>query len=167
MKKSLFPVFLCAFLPLLIHGQNRIGTGPAKDLYLQYCATCHGQNLEGGQGSSLIDDVWNYGSSDADIAKIILEGVPDLGMVPWKGILTDEQVRSLVILIREQKLIAESTGFLEKTKPLGGVFSTRHHNFTMEKVVDVDDILWSIAFLPRRIHPHHAARRQTVAPRKW
>lgn len=148
MNKGLFPALLLACLPTLLIGQNRIGTGPAKDLYLQYCATCHGQNLEGGQGSSLIDDVWNYGSSDADITKTILEGVPDLGMVPWKGVLTDQQVRSLVILIREQKLIAESTGFLEKTKPLGGVFSTRHHNFTMEKVVDVDDILWSIAFLP-------------------
>lgn len=148
MKKSLFPALLYACLPLLIHGQNRIGTGPAKDLYLQYCATCHGQNMEGGQGSSLIDEVWNYGSSDAAMAKSILEGVPDLGMVPWKGVLTDQQVRSLVILIREQKLMAESAGFLEKTKPLGGVFSTRHHNFTMEKVADVDDILWSIAFLP-------------------
>ncbi len=148
MKKGLFPALLLSCLPTLLYGQNRIGTGPAKDLYLQYCAACHGQNLEGGQGSSLIDDVWNYGSSDAAIAKTILEGVPDLGMVPWKGVLTDEQVRSLVILIREQKLIAESTGLLEKVKPLGGVFSTRHHNFTMEKVAEVDDILWSIAFLP-------------------
>ncbi len=148
MKKSLFPALLLACLPTLLYGQNRIGTGPAKDLYLQYCAACHGQNLEGGQGSSLIDDVWNYGSSDAAIAKTILDGVPDLGMVPWHGVLTNEQVRSLVILIREQKLIAESTALLEKVKPLGGVFSTRHHNFTMEKVAEVDDILWSIAFLP-------------------
>ena len=148
MKKSLFPALLLACLPTLLYGQNRIGTGPAKDLYLQYCAACHGQNLEGGQGSSLIDDVWNYGSSDAAIAKTILDGVPDLGMVPWKGVLTNEQIRSLVILIREQKLIAESTRLLEKVKPLGGVFSTRHHNFTMEKVAEVDDILWSIAFLP-------------------
>ncbi|MBC9890101.1 MAG: secretion protein HlyD, partial [Opitutae bacterium] len=100
MKKSLFPALLLACLPTLLYGQNRIGTGPAKDLYLQYCAACHGQNLEGGQGSSLIDDVWNYGSSDAAIAKTILDGVPDLGMVPWKGVLTNEQIRSLVILIR-------------------------------------------------------------------
>ena len=148
MKSILSSTLLLACLPALLYGQNRIGTGPAKDLYLQYCATCHGQNLEGGQGSSLIDEVWNYGSSDAAIAKSILEGVPELGMVPWKGVLTEEQVRSLVILIREQKLIAESTALLEKVKPLGGVFSTRHHNFTMEKVAEVDDILWSIAFLP-------------------
>ena len=148
MNGTLTSTLLLAILPALLYGQNRIGTGPAKDLYLQYCATCHGQNLEGGQGSSLIDDVWNYGSSEADIAKVILDGVPELGMVPWKGVLTDEQVRSLVILIREQKLIAESTALLEKVKPLGGVFSTRHHNFTMETVVELDDILWSIAFLP-------------------
>ena len=148
MKSVLFSILLFACIPAITYAQNRIGTGPVKDLYLQYCAACHGQNLEGGQGSSLIDDVWKYGSSDVDIAKTIREGIPDLGMVPWKGVLTEEQIRSLVILIREQKLIAESTGLLEKVKPLGGVFSTQHHNFTMEKVVEVDDILWSIAFLP-------------------
>ena len=37
--------------------------------------------------------------------------------------LSEEQIRALVILIREQKLIAETTGILEKVKPLGGVFS--------------------------------------------
>jgi glucose/arabinose dehydrogenase len=129
-------------------GQSRIGTGSIKDLYVQYCASCHGQNMEGGQGSSLIDDVWKYGASDDAIAKVIREGVPDLGMVPWKGVLTEEQIRSLVIFIREQKHLVESTGILEKVKPLGGVFSTEQHNFRLEKIAEIDDILWSIAFLP-------------------
>ncbi len=148
MKKSIISAILCLALTLSVSGQSRIGTGSIKDLYIQNCATCHGQNMEGGQGSSLIDDVWKYGSSDEAIAKIIKEGVPTLGMVPWKDVLTDEQVRGLIILIREQKLLAESTGILEKAKPLGGVFSTELHNFRLEKIAEVDDILWSIAFLP-------------------
>ncbi len=69
-------------------------------------------------------------------------------MVPWKGVLTEEQIRSLVIFIREQKHLVESTGILEKVKPLGGVFSTEQHNFRFEKIAEIDDILWSIAFLP-------------------
>jgi glucose/arabinose dehydrogenase len=37
---------------------------------------------------------------------------------------------------------------LEKVKPLGGVFSTELHNFKLEKITEIDDIIWSIAFLP-------------------
>jgi aldose sugar dehydrogenase len=148
MTKTAISLLLLNLLPMFLYAQNRIGTGGMKDLYIQYCASCHGQNMEGGQGSSLIDDVWKHGSSDADIARVIREGIPDLGMVPWKDVLTEEQIRGLIILMREQKQLAESTGILEKVKPLGGVFSTEHHNFTLEKVTEVDDVLWSIAFLP-------------------
>ena len=87
--------------------QNRIGTGGSKELYTQYCAQCHGQNGEGGQGSSLIDDVWKWGGSDEEIAKVIRDGLPELGMVPWKGVLSEEQIRSLMIFMREQKYLAE------------------------------------------------------------
>lgn len=148
MKKHIACLLTATLLSFALSAQNRIGTGGMKDLYLQYCATCHGQNMEGGQGSSLIDGVWKYGSSDEDIARVIREGVPDMGMVPWKDVLSEEQIRGLIILMKEQKLLAESSGILEKVKPLGGVFSTEHHNFKLEKVTEVDDILWSIAFLP-------------------
>lgn len=148
MKSIIASLLLALTLPSLALAQSRIGTGSIKELYTQHCATCHGQNMEGGLGSSLIDDVWKYGSSDADIAKVIREGVPEMGMVPWKGVLSEEQIRSLIIFMREQKHLAETTGILEKVKPLGGVFSTQHRNFRLEKVLELDDILWSIAFLP-------------------
>lgn len=148
MKSAILFIALALAICSQSFGQARIGTGSIKDLYVQYCASCHGQNMEGGQGSSLIDDVWKYGSSDDDIAKVIREGVPELGMVPWKGVLTEEEIRSLIIFMREQKHLVESTGILEKVKPLGGVFSTDHHNFRLEKIAEIDDILWSIAFLP-------------------
>ncbi len=147
--KSIVSAFTLALIVCVqCYAQSRIGTGTIKDLYTQNCATCHGQNMEGGLGSSLIDGVWKYGASDAEIAKVIRDGVPELGMVPWKGVLSEEQIRSLIIFMREQKHLAESTGILEKVKPLGGVFSTQHHNFRLETVAEVDDILWSIDFLP-------------------
>ncbi|MCZ6674617.1 MAG: PQQ-dependent sugar dehydrogenase [Verrucomicrobia bacterium] len=148
MKNTTVSLVLIAFLPLILNSQNKIGTGPILELYKQNCSACHGQNMEGGLGSSLIDDVWKYGSSDEDIAKVIREGVPAMGMIAWKDVLTEKQIRALIILMKEQKLLAESTGILEKVKPLGGVFSTEHHNFKLEKVTELDDILWSIAFLP-------------------
>ncbi|MBT3483371.1 MAG: secretion protein HlyD, partial [Opitutales bacterium] len=148
MKNFFCAVILIALQPVLMMGQSRIGTGSIMELYTQNCATCHGQNMEGGLGSSLIDDVWKYGASDDAIAKVIRDGVPEMGMVPWKGVLGEDQIRALVILMREQKLLAETSGILEKVKPLGGVFSTERHNFRLEKVAELEDILWSISFLP-------------------
>lgn len=144
-----FAFALLASLTILpLSAQNRIGSGEIKDLYLLNCAACHGQNMEGGQGASLIDDEWIHGDSDEAIAAVIREGVTGTPMIPWKTTLSEEQIRALIILIREQKLIAETTGINEKVKPLGGVFSTELYNFKMEKVADIDNILWSIAFLP-------------------
>jgi glucose/arabinose dehydrogenase len=148
MKHASLVVILTMIIPLLALGQSKIGTGSIMELYTQNCASCHGQNMEGGLGSSLIDDIWKYGGSDEEIAKVVRDGVPEMGMVPWKDVLADDQIRALVILMREQKLLAETSGILEKVKPLGGIFSTDRHNFRLEKVAEVDDVLWSISFLP-------------------
>lgn len=144
---------LCLLLPLAVGclpaaAQNRIGTGSVNELYQTYCAACHGENLAGGQGGSLVDDYWKHGSSDAEITRSIAAGFPDLGMVPWQGVLDDNQIRSLVIYIREQGQIAKTKETTAKTQPQGGVFSTTHHNFTLEKITQVEDILWSIEFMP-------------------
>ena len=104
--------------------------------------------MEGGQGSSLIDEEWMHGDSDHEIATAIRDGLPNTQMIPWKGVINEEQIRALVILIREQKTLAETTGVAERVKPLGGVYSTALHNFKLEKITEIDDILWSIAFLP-------------------
>ena len=118
MKATLLALLACAASPLV--AQNRIGTGSMKEQYTQYCASCHGQSMEGGLGSSLIDDEWKHGSSDDEIAKVIREGVVEMGMVPWKSVLTEEQIRGMVILIREQKLLAESEATAAKAAPLNG-----------------------------------------------
>ncbi|MEZ5278317.1 MAG: PQQ-dependent sugar dehydrogenase [Opitutaceae bacterium] len=128
--------------------QVRIGTGTVDTLYKANCATCHGQNLEGGQGSSLVDAYWTHGDSDEAIAQSIAEGFPDMGMIPWKNALTEEQIRSLVIYIREQGQLAQAGRTKARVEPLGGVFASDLHHFTLEKIVEIDDILWSMAFMP-------------------
>ncbi len=148
MKSPFFFLITTSVLYFQSFAQSRIGTGGSKELYTQYCAQCHGQNGEGGQGSSLIDDVWKWGGSDDEIAKVIREGLPELGMVPWKGVLSEEQIRSLIIFMREQKYLAETTDLLKKVMPKDGIFTTQYHKFKLEKVLELDDILWSIAFLP-------------------
>jgi len=130
------------------NAQNRIGSGKVDELYQTNCAACHGKQLEGGSGQSLIDDIWKHGSTDADLAKSIRDGFPELGMAPWKDALTNDQIRSLVIYIHEQNQLADKDALLKRLEPSGGVFKTEKHSFELEKVVDGEGILWSFDFMP-------------------
>ena len=82
-------------------------------LYGQYCSGCHGAKFEGGNGGSLVDGEWKHGGSDAEIYKSIAKGNPELGMTPWEGVLTDDQIRGLVIFLREneKKTLAKGMDF--------------------------------------------------------
>jgi glucose/arabinose dehydrogenase len=128
--------------------QNRIGTGTANDLYQAYCATCHGEKLEGGLGSSLIDAEWENGDSVEAITLSIAEGHSDLEMASWKDTFTEEQIRSLVTFIREQGRLAQAEQIEVRYEPVGDVYSSERHNFTIERVTELSDILFSMAFLP-------------------
>lgn len=152
MKRELVPALLCASL-LAAVGQEEASSDLSKlrvdEIYKQLCSACHGQNLEGGQGTSLIDGVWKHGETDADIFRNIQKGNLQLGMTPWEGILTGDQIRSMVIFLREKEREAEIKG-IEFPKPEPGkVIETQHENYTIETVVDDGlEIPWAIAFLP-------------------
>lgn len=119
------------------------------EVYAQLCATCHGQNLEGGQGTSLIDGEWRHGASDQEIFDSIANGNLQLGMTPWKGLLSEPQIRSLVIFIREKEREAEVKGISFPRPEPGVVTETTHENYTVESIVAKGlEIPWAIAFLP-------------------
>lgn len=126
-----------------LNAQNRIGTGKAHELYLQNCASCHDS---GGQGGSLTDGVWNHGSSDADLTRAIKQGIPDTTMVAYSPALSEQQIRSLVIYIREQTQLAMQAPAAKPTSE--GVFTSERHNFTLEKVAEGTGVLWAVEFLP-------------------
>jgi aldose sugar dehydrogenase len=117
-------------------------------IYAELCANCHGPTLEGAQFGSLVDDVWQFGSDDASLATSISEGHPDKGMPAMKGALTDEEVRGLVIYIREMgaKYRSARTTFAKPTGEM--VVQSEKHAFKVEPVVEGLDHPWSIAFLP-------------------
>lgn len=104
--------------------------------------------MEGGLGSSLVDGIWEQGDSDEAIARVIREGLPDLGMEAYGDILTEEQIRSLVILIRERNVHARQAELDERTRARDGVFTSDHHDFRLEVLGERRGILWSLDFLP-------------------
>lgn len=153
-QKSLFPRFLIAgalpfcFLPALF-AQFNIGQGKIAKIYENYCATCHGEKLDGGLGGSLVDDTWIHGSSDEAIARSIREGNLANGMPGWANVMSEEEIRAMVIFIREQRQIAESSTVSARTSSADGVFTTERAKFRLEAAAPpLDGVLWAIDFLP-------------------
>lgn len=116
--------------------------------YREYCSACHGQDMSGGLGPSLIDDEWKWGSGDEDIARSIRNGFPELGMVPFKDVLGEDEIRALVIYIRERKYRAEREDNDPVSTPYNGVYQTEDYSFRLEKVASAPGIIWSFVFLP-------------------
>jgi cytochrome c553 len=69
-------------------------------LFSARCQTCHGYQGRGGIGPSLRDATWLHGSQEADIYRSIAEGYPDKGMIAWGGLLTENELRSLVVFLK-------------------------------------------------------------------
>ncbi|MBW8191800.1 PQQ-dependent sugar dehydrogenase [Neiella marina] len=141
---ALFISTLLIVLSTLISTQANART--AAGVYRDYCADCHGRNLEGGLGPSLTDSVWLYDNTDQGIEKIIRDGSIENGMPPFAATLDDKAIRSLVIHIREKASQAnndESVGAVEQ-----GLVQTKHHAFELVELAKFSGITWAMAQLP-------------------
>lgn len=141
-------VRLAFIFALLACSTQALAGKKVETLYKTLCSSCHGAELGGGLGGSLIDDEWKHGGSDVDIATVIREGITDKGMPTWKNALTEEQIRSLVIYIREKGQQAKDNALLQQTAPKGGVIKSKYHSFALAPVASNFSDLWAMAFLP-------------------
>ncbi len=127
---------------------NAADRAPAT-IYEQLCANCHGRNLQGGSGPSLVDPVWVHGSDDAAIARGIRDGYPQAGMPPLAGALTPSEIDGLVSFLREQR--AQFANRPAATSPASlseRVYTTQKHTFRLELVADKVRTPWALAWLP-------------------
>lgn len=69
-----------------------------RELFLQQCAQCHGAEAEGGMGPNLTRGQFQYGESDAALARTITEGVAGTAMQPRD--LPSEDVQHLIAFLR-------------------------------------------------------------------
>jgi cytochrome c oxidase cbb3-type subunit 3 len=67
----------------------------------QLCFTCHGNAGGGLVGPNLTDEYWMHGCQPVDIAGSIINGYPDMGMLPYGSgtQLSNEQVQQLISYI--------------------------------------------------------------------
>jgi cytochrome c oxidase cbb3-type subunit 3 len=61
-------------------------------IYKANCTGCHGEQLEGKIGPSLVDSVWIHGGKPEEIVHTITAGVPAKGMITWGPILGPEKI---------------------------------------------------------------------------
>ncbi len=61
-------------------------------LVRQDCGSCHGMTLKGGLGPDIRAETLNGKDAEA-ITQIILNGVPDTPMPPWRPLMTEAEAR--------------------------------------------------------------------------
>lgn len=66
-----------------------------RQVYTTYCAPCHRPDGGGLVGPNLTDDYWIHGASYQDNLKIIINGVPEKGMLTWRGVLKPNEIQSV------------------------------------------------------------------------
>jgi len=121
----------------------------ANELYLESCASCHGSKLEGGLGGNLADGLWKHGGTDGEITRVISQGLPDLGMPAFEKTLSAEQIRSLVVFLREKEKSTKTESSPPPRPKEGGAVKSLEHDYKVETVIAGGlKTPWSLAFLP-------------------
>lgn len=80
------------------HDSARILKG--KEVFAGKCSPCHAADGGGLVGPNLTDDAWIHGGSLNEIRHTIEVGVPEKGMLAWKGLMSDDDIFNVVVFIR-------------------------------------------------------------------
>jgi cytochrome c oxidase cbb3-type subunit 3 len=106
---------------------SRIENGQA--LFVQKCSPCHGQAGEGGVGPNLTDNYWIHGGDVKDIFRIIKNGVPAKGMIPWKSQLSPSEMQDISSFI----ITLEGTNPPNAKEPQGEEYKREDETVAMNK----------------------------------
>jgi cytochrome c oxidase cbb3-type subunit 3 len=88
------------------YDENAYALAEGKRLFNWY--NCNGCHADGGgaQGPPLMDDLWIYGSSPANVYASIVQGRPN-GMPSWAGRIPENEVWELVAYVRSMSGLAD------------------------------------------------------------
>lgn len=145
-------LFLGASLVLVSGGRADSSAPPWKRgephvVYAQLCAGCHGQNLEGGKGSSLLGPL-KQGDDAPALTRAIREGFPLVGMPPVDQRLSDGDIHALVVYLRERRANATLPPPVVAPDPRE-IRRSEQHRYRIEYIVrDGLQVPWSFAWLP-------------------
>jgi cytochrome c oxidase cbb3-type subunit 3 len=87
-------------LPSLQPSSEAAVLAGGQDTFARLCAPCHRADGGGLVGPNLTDDYWIHGSNFVDHVKVILHGVPDKGMLSWRGMLKPSEIIAVASYVR-------------------------------------------------------------------
>ena len=90
------------FLFLFLAGLSFIHANSAQrgqEIYSQICVTCHGPNLDGGIGPSLIDAYWKHGDTYEAIMRAISKGINGTEMIAYEYVYSEEDRQAVTDFI--------------------------------------------------------------------
>lgn len=67
----------------------------AAVLYLKHCASCHGEKGEGTPGVRPLTGDLAHGDRLEDVERVVRDGIEGSTMTPFRGKLTDAQIRAV------------------------------------------------------------------------
>lgn len=143
--KFMLPLLLTAFSLLLFScnhssSQNGSDENSAAANYQNYCAGCHGVQLEKFEKKE-----WMYGNSNEAIVSSIIDGRPEMGMPAFKKTFSEAEIEALAEYVK--KGIPEN-----QTEDLIANAPQIHESDDLKYVVDTVvsglNIPWGLEFLP-------------------
>ena len=90
--------FLCLFA---FSGHASLERG--QEIYSQICVTCHGPNLDGGIGPSLVDAYWKHGDTSEAIMRSITKGIAGTEMIAYEYVYSEEDRQAVTDFILDKQ----------------------------------------------------------------
>ncbi len=128
--------FRCAPAPEKIQEVN-----PAALNYQNYCAGCHGDNLE-----KFAAKAWMEEEGNASVIKSIKYGIEDIGMPAFQKTFTDDEIEALAAYVKRG--VPEDKSKLKPAVTPGGVIESEVQRFVVDTVVSGLNVPWGLAFMP-------------------
>ncbi|MBN2610210.1 MAG: PQQ-dependent sugar dehydrogenase [Bacteroidales bacterium] len=152
MKKH--PVLLAVVIGLVIPGLYILpackdasvatsgpGDQPAALNYQNYCAGCHGDNLEKFAAKEWMDE-----EGFTSVIRSIKYGIEDIGMPAFEKTFTDSEIEALAAYVKRG--IPADRGKLKPAVTPGGIVESEVQRFVVDTVVSGLNVPWGLAILP-------------------
>lgn len=114
---------------------------PAPVNYQNYCAGCHGENLE-----KFAAKAWMEEEGDSLAFSSIKYGIENIGMPSFQKTFTDDEIEALAAYVK--KGIPEDKSKLRQATTPDGIIKTEVQRFVVDTIVSGLDVPWGLVFLP-------------------
>lgn len=149
MKKIKLPLFIfMAFAVLFVSlsfvriNQQSDLPRSARALYLQYCASCHGENLD-----RFAARQWVYGNTVKNVESTLKYGRPAIGMPEFGKAMSDEEINALAKYTIEK--VAQVPAVVPSAFNVKDTMRSLDLTYVLEEVAGGNlKIPWGMAFLP-------------------